>query len=743
MLEKNRKHYLSVIIFMVAAAITGCKDGTPERADSEIVEENSSLYAPDKGDNINAEDIGKIYGGIYDEAVKLGRSDSLDIIRRIVSGLGEKGYVAVDDRNQVDMAGAGQAQEFCKAVEEKKDAALTIIVVTETGFRKLDLNTEDGKVNVVSGYYKYDQNGYLQNISTVSYPVSLWKYTEEGYLIFAGSYFSEDSYVLTLGDATEHTALRILPLEEKCRALNRRYILPVGYERNNMFLCNWSEEDYGELNFYDIFDRFYPVLHGRHAPYAANRNLEKGGTFQIPEGIFEDVITTYFPVDRSILRSKVKYIPESAAYGYRPRDFAQADYSDIPYPEVVSYVENQDGTLTLTVNAVYPYENTARSFCHKTMIRPLSENCFQYVSNQMISMEGGCDFWWHADRAEEEEKEKFENTALTAAEQLKEVYREIELTEAPFYGSGIKGFTEDQCREAVSILGNAGYVSVTEDTNMKNWEKVEGFYRAYTEKRDAEVTIFNVNSDGYLGAVTFICRKGELQTYFVGIGWKEGGIPEIRETSVRDIEEINLTEKGYFIYAYKNPIVHSSLRQYWRIKPLSDRCRELTAKYVYGLSYVNYNVLVTNWDENNVEDILMPCMFEDIYRIHTGENLKTENRRIPGETYEKIMTIYFPVSTEQLREKCGYDQKSDSYEYEMIFPRQYPPFGEVVDYKENADGTITLIVDGVWADYNSDLAFTNTIVVQPFEDGTFRYLSNTIEPREMEVPAIWDRMEKE
>ena len=70
----------------------------------------------------------------------------------------------------------------------------------------------------------------------------------------------------------------------------------------------------------------------------------------------------------------------------------------------------------------------------------------------------------------------------------------------------------------------------------------------------------------------------------------------------------------------------------------------------------------------------------------------------------------------------------------MIFASPYPPFGEVVDYSENADGTITLIVDGVWADYNSDLAFTNTIVVQPFGDGTFRYLSNTIEQKELEVP---------
>ncbi len=57
-------------------------------------------------------------------------------------------------------------------------------------------------------------------------------------------------------------------------------------------------------------------------------------------------------------------------------------------------------------------------------------------------------------------------------------------------------------------------------------------------------------------------------------------------------------------------------------------------------------------------------------------------------------------------------------------------------YTKNADGTITLIVDGVWPDYNSDLAFRNTVVVQPFEDGTFRYLSNSIEQIELELPPI-------
>ena len=73
-------------------------------------------------------------------------------------------------------------------------------------------------------------------------------------------------------------------------------------------------------------------------------------------------------------------------------------------------------------------------------------------------------------------------------------------------------------------------------------------------------------------------------------------------------------------------------------------------KYISGLSYVNYNVLVTNWNSSNVKDILMPCMYEDIYRISTGENLKTEDWKIPAEEYERIMTTYFPVSIEQLRE---------------------------------------------------------------------------------------------
>ena len=336
----------------------------------------------------------------------------------------------------------------------------------------------------------------------------------------------------------------------------------------------------------------------------------------------------------------------------------------------------------------------------------------------------------------EEEKEQLQNMVLSAAESVKEIYKDVIITDAANYSSGVSEFTSEQRKEVAGQLGKAGLVSTEEDTNMQNHEKIETFYADYLNGQDSMVTVFEVHRDGLIGAVTFIYRKEQLQTYYIGVRWKEGGMPEIQGTSVSNVAEIKLTEKGYFIYAYEYVIAHASLRQYWRIEPLPEDCQELTEKYISGLSYVNYNVLVTNWNSSNVKDILMPCMYEDIYRISTGENLKTEDWKIPAEEYERIMTTYFPVSIEQLREYCGYDEGSNSYEYEMIYASPYPPFGEVVDYTKNADGTITLIVDGVWPDYNSDLAFRNTVVVQPFEDGTFRYLSNSIEQIELELPPI-------
>lgn len=401
--KKNRGYLLLAMFSMIMLILTGCSDETPEVSDIEIIQADDEVYSSDKNDPAGAERIAEILSDIYDEAADANTLGSLDIMRRMVIRLGENGYAAVDSGNQVDMTQPEQMIEFCRAVDKKETAELEIIVIMEMGIRKFDLETKDGNVNIVRGYYQYDQNGGLKNKSTVSYPADFWQYTEEGYLIFEGSYFSDEGYILTLSDTPEHTMLRILPLDEKCREYNRKYILPVGYERNNLFLCNWSENDFGDLDFYDLFDRFYPMMHNQPVPYMADENLGVGAVYPVPEELFENVVGTYFNIDSETLRSKTIYIPELAAYEYKPRGFYEVEYPDIAYPEVVSYTENEDGTVTLNINAVYPNGNMAKEFSHTTVIRPLKEGHFQYVSNEIILPEGDHSIWWHSNRLTEEE----------------------------------------------------------------------------------------------------------------------------------------------------------------------------------------------------------------------------------------------------------------------------------------------------------------------------------------------------
>lgn len=751
-----------LILSALWPGVSGC--GTITQEGTEAQEEE--IIAQDTEDD--EDEMAGICLDIYRKAAEENRLAEPKTVRSIVERFGECGYSAVDSKNQIDMTGADQAAAFCHAVKQK-EAAETVIFQIDYfgGFVKYDLRTKDGSVEVTRSYYAYE-DGAIQKRTVERCQAENWTYTKEGYLMFSAVYFSEEMYTLTLSEAEDHVALRVEPLDEKCRELNRKYLQPVGYERNNLFITDWDEKDFGDLDFYDLFDIFYPQVCGNHFPYEPDETLGAVDVYRIPREDFERVIQMYFSIDSETLQSKTVYHQEDSTYEYKPRGIEEAEFPEYPYSEVIGFTQNRDGTITLMVRVVFPYAGDSDVYAHEVTVRPLENGGVQYVSNRIIPSEDDDGITWHTPRLtadewkelyggqewdrpraeetesgtkdgcllSETEKRRIQEQVLLAAESVGEIYKDVVDPDAPEYSSGVTALTAKQRKEAVQQLGSIGLVSVEEDTDMQNPEEMENFYAAYQKGRNSMVTVYEIQQDGRIGAVTFIYRDHKLQTYCVGIRWKEGGIPEIQGTSVNDVAEIKLTEKGYFIYAYEYVIAHSSLRQYWRVKPLSEDCRELTKKYISGLSYVNYNLLVTDWNSGNVEDILMPCMYEDIYRIHTGENLETEGRKIPAEEYEKIMTTYFPVSAEQLRENCGYDEADGSYEYEMIFASPYPPFGEVVDYTENADGTITLIVDGVWPDYNSDHAFRNVIVVEPFEDGTFRYLSNSIEKQELDIPVV-------
>ncbi len=90
--------------------------------------------------------------------------------------------------------------------------------------------------------------------------------------------------------------------------------------------------------------------------------------------------------------------------------------------------------------------------------------------------------------------------------------------EEPTEYSHIEFFSDQQRKDVVKQLGEQGLVSVTDDMNMENYQKMEDFYSAYISGMDAMVTVFNVQMEGNIGALTFVHRNGKIQSYYVTVG---------------------------------------------------------------------------------------------------------------------------------------------------------------------------------------------------------------------------------
>lgn len=385
-----------VISIMTLLSVSGCSDISSEEVP--VVDSEDEVQVQQQNTQENEEEIINICLHLYENAAEENKIADLEVVRSIVNQFGENGYSAVDSKNQVDMTQADQVVEFCEIVKTQGEAEITIIEVGYSGgFVKYDLNTKDGKVNVVNTCYKYE-NGNMQREATISYQAENWSYTKEGYLMFSGVWFSEELYLLTLSGAEEHTALRVQPLDETYRELSRKYLLSIGFEQNNMFLVDWSEDDFGELNFYDMFDLLYPKVYGTNIPYVADDNLGVGAVYQIPKDDFERVILPYFNIDSETLQSKTIYNAEDKTYEYKPRGFEEVEYPEYPYSEVIGFTENGDGTLTLTANVVFPYVGDSKVYAHEVVVRPLENGGVQYVSNRIIPSEDNCEETWHTPR---------------------------------------------------------------------------------------------------------------------------------------------------------------------------------------------------------------------------------------------------------------------------------------------------------------------------------------------------------
>lgn len=240
-------------------------------------------------------------------------------------------------------------------------------ITTSGVFRYEKLEFNQGKMILSSVVAAFDES--LQPVirQKEKLQVYKWEYTEKGWLILEKALSKNQEMDM-------HVFYRVLPLDEKSREITKRCIEPISYFCNNLFVTDWNESSLDEVEFNDLFEFLYQMETGRPLDENVYAN-------ELPKTEFESVIQKYFDISVSELEQYARYDAKSGMYPW----YAIGKWNRIqqfqPFPEVVKCIENEDGTISVYVDAVFVEEGTDRSFGHVVTIREKENGEWVYLGN--------------------------------------------------------------------------------------------------------------------------------------------------------------------------------------------------------------------------------------------------------------------------------------------------------------------------------------------------------------------------
>ena len=354
------------------------KADVAEAEDREAVKEDNNYYEmeipADEAETLTeaAVQAAKSCQDLYIQARKNSSKEdvlSMENVAALVKKMGSQGYAALDNRNRENMENYQLVEKFLVSQEKKEEAAISVYRIhRDGGMDKTDFASDDtGAVTVTNTIIDWNKKQEPYVVDMVRYQAWKWEYTKKGYLFY-------ERYIPDGMEADGTVGIRVLPLDEELRKLCEDYIEPIGYEANNLFLVEWDEENFQQVNFNDLYDILYRIDQG-----------SLPDSTQYPNGIgrseFEDLIGKYFSIPAEQLREQAGYNSQTGTYPWTQIAGSNAAVWVERDPEVVDSRDNGDGTMTMTVDVVCPQLKKDKLFSHQVTVRRVDDDDFLYVSN--------------------------------------------------------------------------------------------------------------------------------------------------------------------------------------------------------------------------------------------------------------------------------------------------------------------------------------------------------------------------
>lgn len=279
------------------------------------------------------------------------------------------------------LANPAHVYSFWEKVQSGKDAELKYLSVHKNGILNYTaLHYQNNVGTYVCACIDWDDQNKPFVSMWETHTIQDMELSENGNFYYRIRPANDKHYV-------DYCMLRLEPPDPELWQMTNRYICPIGYYSVNIFLCDWDEQNYGELSLTDLLEYLYLMDHNETLPYEKYPSVPVEESFLVPASIFERTILSHFRISKDLLHERCRYNADDNSYPWTPFYTNDAVQYWFPYvdPEVIAKRDNPDGTFTLTVNVSSADLKADTVFVHEVTIRPTGNNGFQYVSNRIVS----------------------------------------------------------------------------------------------------------------------------------------------------------------------------------------------------------------------------------------------------------------------------------------------------------------------------------------------------------------------
>lgn len=290
----------------------------------------------------------------------------------------EMGISVVTEQAYSSMENYEKADGFLRNAKEGKSGNMVLYELQKDGAvarEKFSFDGQDMYVISTRGIWKKDGTAGISEITRNR--IKTWEYTQNGWFLYELC-VPEPPMVSEVVDGG--CAFRILPMSEETRELSEMCLLGLGYQGNNVLRCDWDTAHMEDLDFNGVYEYLYWMEYGKPM------ELEAGQT-GIPAPKFEELIMKYFPITREQLRLLACYDEKTDTYGWERLGCFNytPSFFDTSLPEATAVLKNEDGSLTLTVDAVCEMVHCDDAvITHELTVKFREDGSFQYLGNKIL-----------------------------------------------------------------------------------------------------------------------------------------------------------------------------------------------------------------------------------------------------------------------------------------------------------------------------------------------------------------------